>query len=528
MLIPTPEEFRRLASRGNLVPVRAELLADTETPLSVYQKLTRTQPGNTFLFESVEGGEHIGRYSFIGLNPRAILTVCGDRMVIERGKKSEKFPAPADPLQAAKELLAPFRPVRLPGLPRFTGGLVGYLGFEYVCRIEPVPQPPIDDLGLPLLKYLLIDTLVIFDRARQIIQIVANAHIEGNPDAAYADAAARIRVIERALAMPLASPPATLPTEIPDAAFSSNMPKNEYLGMVTRGKKYIKQGDIFQFVPSQRFSAPTRATPVEIYRALRTINPSPYMFLMRFPDFSLVGASPEIHVRCEEGLVEIRPIAGTRRRGATAEEDEHLEKDLLADQKERAEHLMLVDLARNDLGRVCEFNSVTVPQFMTVERYSHVMHIVSQVTGRLRSGQDAFDVMRASFPAGTLSGAPKIRAMQIISELERRVRGPYGGALGYFDFNGNLDTCITIRTLVLKDGLAHVQAGGGVVDDSTPEGEYQETVNKARALVKALALAESFRGKPKSSPPGRKPQGRAKAARLARKSAVVPKSKRRS
>jgi anthranilate synthase component 1 len=521
MLIPNPDEFRALAEKGNLIPVRAELLADTETPLSAYQKLARAHPAHTFLLESVEGGEHIGRYSFLGLNPRAVLTVKGDRMVLERGGRARASRAPRDPLDAAKELLAPFRPVRVPGLPRFTGGLVGYLGFEYVGRIEPVPAPPKDDLGLPLLKYLLIDTLVIFDRARQIIQIVANAHVEGDPSAAYADAAARIRAIERALAAPLAVPPASLPPEIPDAALASNMPKDEYLGMVARGKKYIKQGDIFQFVPSQRFSAPTRATPLEIYRALRTINPSPYMFLMRFPDFALVGASPEIHVRCEDGLTEIRPIAGTRRRGATAEEDERLEKDLLADAKERAEHLMLVDLARNDLGRVCEFNSVSVPQFMVVERYSHVMHIVSQVTGRLRPGQDAFDVMRATFPAGTLSGAPKIRAMQIISELERRVRGPYGGALGYFDFNGNLDTCITIRTLVLKDGVAHVQAGGGVVDDSTPEGEYQETVNKARALAKALSLAEGFRARGA-------PQGRAKAARLPRKSAGVPKSKRRS
>ncbi|MCC7518098.1 MAG: anthranilate synthase component I [Verrucomicrobiae bacterium] len=526
MLIPSLDEFRALASRGNTIPVRTELLADTETPLSAYQKLARAHPADTFLFESVEGGEHIGRYSFIGLNPRAVLTVRGDCMTFERDGRTRRSRAPRDPLAAAKELLAPFRPVRVSGLPRFTGGLVGYLGFEYLSRVEPVPSPPKDDLGLPLMKYLLVDTLVIFDRARQILQIVANAHVEGNPDTAWRTAAARIRAIERVLATPLAAPPASFSPEIPDAVLASNMPKEEYLGMVARGKRYIRQGDIFQFVPSQRFSAPTRATPLEIYRALRTINPSPYMFLMRFADFALVGASPEIHVRCEEGLAEIRPIAGTRKRGATAEEDARLEKELLADAKERAEHLMLVDLARNDLGRVCEFNSVTVPQFMIVERYSHVMHIVSQVTGRLRPGQDAFDVMRATFPAGTVSGAPKIRAMQIISELERRVRGPYGGALGYFDFSGNLDTCIAIRTLVLKEGVAYVQAGGGVVDDSTPEGEYQETVNKARALAKALALAESFRTKDASR--RGKPQSRAKAARLSRKTVGALKSKRRS
>lgn len=496
MLIPSKTEFCALSARGNLIPVRMDLLADTETPFSAYQKLARAHPADTFLFESISGGEHIGRYSFLGLNPRAALTVRGDRMTIERNGATESYPAPKDPLHAAKELLAPFRAVRVPGLPRFTGGLVGYLGFEYVNRIEPVPPPPRDDLGLPLLKYLLVDTLVIFDRARQILQIVANAHVGNDPSAAYEEAADRIQAVARALAEPLAAPPARLPPEIPDAALASTMPKEEYLGMVTRGKRYIRQGDIFQFVPSQRFAMPTKANPLEIYRALRTVNPSPYMFLLRFADFALIGASPEIHVRCEDGLAEMRPIAGTRRRGATPEEDVRLEEELLADQKERAEHLMLVDLARNDLGRVCEFESVRVPQFMVVERYSHVMHIVSQVEGRLRPGFDAFDVMRATFPAGTVSGAPKVRALQIISELEQRVRGPYGGALGYFDFNGNLDTCITIRTLILKDGVAHVQAGGGVVDDSTPEGEYQETVNKARALAKALALAENFRAPP--------------------------------
>ncbi len=493
MFFPNKNDFAALARQGNVVPVRLELLADTETPLSAYQKLTRDNAENSFILESVEGGEHLGRYSFIGLKPRMVISVTGDRMTIERGSAREQTKSPADPLRAVEEELSRYKPVTVPGLPRFTGGMVGYLSFEYINCIEPVPRPARDDLGLPLLHFMLADTLVIFDRVRQIIQIVANAHIAGDPSKAYDEAVERINAVKNALSQSITSPPVVLPSQVPELKFESNMPKDEYLDMVVTGKKYIKQGDIFQFVPSQRFSAPVKSHPMQIYRALRTVNPSPYMFLMQFKDFALVGSSPEIHVRCEDGLAEIRPIAGTRPRGKTPEEDDRLEKELLADAKERAEHLMLVDLARNDLGRVCDFKTVTVPQFMTVEKYSHVMHIVSQVTGKIHKGKSAFDLMRATFPAGTLSGAPKIRAMQIISELEKRCRGPYGGALGYFSFNGNVDTCITIRTLVVKDGQAYVQAGGGVVDDSTPEGEYQETVNKAKALVKAVALADSFR-----------------------------------
>ncbi len=493
MILPTKAEFRALARQGNLIPVRREILADTETPLTAYQKLTRQDPRHSFILESVEGGEHLGRYSFIGLRPSVVLSARDGKMRRWTAQDVTETPAPRDALQALEEEIRPLRPVPVAGLPRFTGGWVGYLGFEYVCDIEPVvPRPPKDDLHLPDMQFMLMDNLVIFDRVRQVIQIVANARVGDDPDRAYDEALARIAAVERELSQALPTPVVALPSSIPDAEFTSNMPKEEYLHMVASGKKFIKQGDIFQFVPSQRFSAPTKAPPLEIYRALRTINPSPYMFLMQLDDFALVGASPEIHVRCEEGLAEIRPIAGTRQRGLTSEEDDRLEKELLADAKERAEHLMLVDLARNDLGRVCEFQSVSVPQFMTVERYSPVMHIVSQVTGRVTPGRTAFDVMRATFPAGTLSGAPKIRAMQIISDLEKRVRGPYGGALGYFSFSGNLDTCITIRTLVVKDGVAYVQAGGGVVNDSTPEGEYQETVNKARALVKAVAMANTF------------------------------------
>ncbi len=490
--LPSRSEFLDLARKGNLVPVRLEVLADTETPLTAYQKLTRNSSENSFILESVEGGEHLGRYSFIGLQPKMMISVHDHRLRIERDGTLQEAEAPADPLQAVEKELAHYKPVAVPGLPRFTGGMVGYLGFEYISYIEPVQCPPQDDLKLPLLHFMLMDTLVIFDRVRQVIQIVANAYLQGDPIKAYENAVQRISTIQQALSQPLTSPLETLPLKVSEISFESNMSKDEYLKMVSKGKQYIKQGDILQFVPSQRFSAPTKATPLQIYRALRTINPSPYMFLMQLHNFALVGSSPEIHVRCEDGIAEIRPIAGTRPRGQTSEEDEHLAKELLANTKERAEHLMLVDLARNDLGRVCDFQTVSVPQFMTVERYSHVMHIVSQVVGKVLRGKTAFDLMRATFPAGTLSGAPKIRAMQIISELEKRCRGPYGGALGYFGFNGNLDTCITIRTLIIKDGVAYAQAGGGVVDDSTPEGEYQETVNKAKALVKAVALANCF------------------------------------
>ncbi|MDD2707702.1 MAG: anthranilate synthase component I [Verrucomicrobiae bacterium] len=494
MLFPGKNEFLKLAEKGNLIPIRREILADTETPLTAYQKLTEDHPSNSFILESVEGGEHLGRYSFIGVNPRLTVSVRDHLLTIGDANRRMEKEAPADPLRVLENYLAGFKAVPVPGLPRFTGGMVGYMGFEYITRLEPVPCPSSNDLGLPLLHFMLAEDLVIFDRVRQVIQIVANAHVEGNPLRAYENAAERIARIQALLSKPQAFPTVVFPSSLSDVEFQSNMPKEEYLQMVETGKKYIKQGDIFQFVPSQRFAAPTKATPLQIYRSLRTVNPSPYMFLMQMKDFALVGSSPEIHVRCEDGHAEIRPIAGTRPRGKTPEEDEQLEKELLADQKERAEHLMLVDLARNDMGRVCDFSSVHVSQFMTIERYSHVMHIVSRVLGRVRKGQNAFDLMRATFPAGTVSGAPKIRAMQIIAELERRCRGPYAGALGYFSFNGNLDTCITIRTLVLKDGMAYVQAGGGVVDDSIPENEYQETVNKAKALMKAVALADSFAG----------------------------------
>jgi anthranilate synthase component 1 len=357
-----------------------------------------------------------------------------------------------------------------------------------------VPRPPQDDLKTPVMYFLIADQLLTFDRAQQTITILVNAILDDaeSPADAYENATSEIERILALLEQPSEHQPLTLPAEVPPMAFESNQTREKFFKNVEVSKKYITAGDIIQVVGSQRFSAPVTASPVDIYRATRSINPSPYMFLLELDGFALVGASPELHVRCEDGKVEIRPIAGTRRRGKTDAEDAALEKELLADPKERAEHVMLVDLARNDIGRVCDFGSVHVKDLMIVERYSHVMHIVSQVEGKLAATKSPYDLMRATFPAGTLSGAPKIRAMQIISELEQTARGPYGGCVGYFSFNGNLDCCITIRTALIKDGQAFVQAGGGWVNDSTPEAEFQETVNKSMSMRKAIALAENF------------------------------------
>jgi len=504
MYSPTSEAFNDLAAQGNLIPVTRRLLADFETPLSAYQKL-RGQ-GESFLFESVEGGEHLGRFSFVGFNPRAIIRQTGQQLeVIENGQVVERVAvtgraAPEgkgikDGLVMVEKVLKRFRAVSLPSLPRFTGGAVGFLGYEYIHDVEPVvPRPPGDDLGTPSLYFLIAGELLIFDRVAQTMTVLVNAVLDESksPAEAYGRAVAEIDRLVSLLERPSEYLPVSLPTTVPTIPFESNVPKEKFYANVRKAKEYITAGDIIQVVGSQRFSTPVKAAPLDIYRAARSINPSPYMFLLELNGFSLVGASPEIHVRCEHGKVEIRPIAGTRPRGKTDAEDAANEKELLADPKERAEHVMLVDLARNDLGRVCDFGSVHVKDLMIIERYSHVMHIVSQVEGHLSADKTPFDLMRATFPAGTLSGAPKVRAMQIISELEQTQRGPYGGCVGYFSFNGNLDCCITIRTALIKDGKAYVQAGGGWVNDSTPEGEYQETVNKAKAMLKAVALAETF------------------------------------
>jgi anthranilate synthase component 1 len=511
MYHPKLNDFLKLAAQGNLVPVTRKLLADIETPLSAYRKIRG--PGESFLFESVEGGEHLGRYSFVGCNPRAVIRQTGAEVaVIENGRVIERFSVvpsaqggaepsgPAvvrDGLAVVERVMKRFRPVAVPGLPRFTGGAVGFIGYEFIHDVEPVvPRPAHDDLGTPVMCFLIADELLIFDRVAQTLTVLVNAVIEdaASPEEAYENAVGEIERIVSLLEQPLEHRPVTLPSEPTPAPFESNVPRERFQANVLKAKEYITAGDIIQVVGSQRFSTPVKAAPLDVYRAARSVNPSPYMFLLELAGFSLVGASPEIHVRCEDRRVEIRPIAGTRRRGAGPEEDKALEAELLADPKERAEHVMLVDLARNDLGRVCDYGTVKVRDLMIIERYSHVMHIVSQVEGALAADKSPYDLMRATFPAGTLSGAPKIRAMQIIAELEQTARGPYGGCVGYFSFNGNLDCCITIRTALLKDGRAYVQAGGGWVNDSTPEAEYQETVNKAQAMLKAVAMAEGFAG----------------------------------
>ena len=532
MYSPTLDEFLKLASQGNLVPVTRRLLADIETPLSAYRKIRG--PGEAFLFESVEGGEHLGRYSFVGCNPRTVIRQAGSQVqVLENGKvlktfnvripgkagageaaaaaspqprqdggagggaQTESEPFVRDGLAVVEQVMGRYHAVPVPGLPRFTGGAVGFIGYEFIHDVEPVvPRPPRDELQTPVMYFLIADQLLIFDRVAQTITVLVNAVLEdaASPTEAYEGAIGEIERLIALLDQPTEHHPVTVPGEVPTIPFESNVPRETFVANVQKAKHYITSGDIIQVVGSQRFSVPVKASPLDIYRAARSVNPSPYMFLLELHGFSLVGASPEIHVRCEDHAVEIRPIAGTRRRGATPEEDHSLEQELLADPKERAEHVMLVDLARNDLGRVCDFGTVKVRDLMIIERYSHVMHIVSQVEGQLSAQKTPYDLMRATFPAGTLSGAPKIRAMQIISELEQTARGPYGGCVGYFSFNGNLDCCITIRTALIKDGRAYVQAGGGWVNDSTPDGEYQETLNKAKAMLKAVALAESFAG----------------------------------
>ena len=489
---PTRDAFASLAAQGNVIPVYTDLMADFETPVSAYAKLKEAGP--SYLLESVEGGENLSRYSFIGCRPRKVF-VCGPETTEIRvpGRASETIPTPSDPLTLIEEEMRGYHPVALPGLPRFTGGAVGFIAYEYITRIEPtVPAAAKDELGTPMLYFMLSDSLLIFDRAKQTLRLCVNAHVRGDPDRAYSGAVAELNELFAMLRHPSELAPAPLvetPTiKVPPGNFTQ--PRFEQV--VVDGKEFIRSGDIIQFVPSQRFTGPFTKSPLQLYRALRTVNPSPYMFILETGDFAIVGASPEVHVRLTDGLVEIRPIAGTRRRGQTPAEDAALEKELLADEKERAEHLMLVDLARNDIGRVCQYGSVKVPEMMVVERYSHVMHIVSQVEGRIAPDKNAYDLMRATFPAGTVSGAPKIRAMQIIAQYEPSQRGPYAGALGYVGYDGNMDTCIMLRTAVLKNGKIHIQAGAGIVADSVPASEYQETVSKASALLKAVAMAEQF------------------------------------
>ncbi|HEU65369.1 MAG TPA: anthranilate synthase component I [Chloroflexi bacterium] len=473
MYYPTLEEVRQLKKHGNLVPVCRDIQADLETPVSAYLKIAR---GNySFLLESVEGGERLARYSFIGTEPLLVLRTGNDN--------------PVAPLNSVEKDLAQFRPVSIANLPRFHGGMVGYLSYEVARHFERLPCPDRDPQGLPESVLMLADTLLVFDHITHKIKVVSHAHLDGDVDTAYREATCKIDELVHRLEQPIHL--GTLKnTPSNRSEVSSNFSQAEFEAIVSQAKEYIYAGDIIQAVLSQRLARRTYANPFAIYRALRSINPSPYMYYLHLGDFYIAGASPELLVRVEDGIVSTHPIAGTRRRGKDTTEDLSLEEELKHDKKECAEHIMLVDLGRNDIGRISEPGTVEVTQLMDVERYSHVMHLVSHVQGRLRAGLSQFDALRSCFPAGTVSGAPKIRAMEIIAELEREQRGPYAGAVGYFDFSGNLDTAIAIRTIVIKNNIAYIQAGAGVVADSIPEREYQESLNKAQALLAAIDQAE--------------------------------------
>ncbi len=477
MYYTTLSDVKKLSQDGNVVPIYREIVADLETPVSAFLKINRG--GYSFLLESVEGGERLARYSFIGTEPYRVLTVRGEDKT--------------DPLPLIAEELGKYKIVPVSELPKFCGGAIGYLSYETVTRFEELPSPDRAPLGLPESLFMFVDTLLVFDHVTHKIKVLSHVHLDGDIAEAYQKAVDKIDNLVERLNQPLKPSrqmnAATRPTS--ESRLSSNFSKEGFKESVIKIKQYITAGEAIQVVLSQRLAQPTVADPFEIYRALRTINPSPYMFFLDFADFYLIGASPEILVRVEDGVVTTRPLAGTRPRGKSLAEDAMLEQELRSDEKERAEHIMLVDLGRNDIGRVSEPGTVEVSELMEVERYSHVMHLVTHVQGKLRRNMSAFDALRACFPAGTVSGAPKIRAMEIIAELEPSKRGPYAGAVGYFSFSGNMDTAIAIRTMVLTKGIAYTQAGSGIVYDSVPEREYEETMNKAQALLKALDQAET-------------------------------------
>lgn len=488
---PDFDAFCQLAQQGNLVPVYRQLLSDTLTPVSAYCQIQRGT--NSFLFESVVGGERIGRYSFLGSDPFLQLEAFGNRIVVtdDQGKKVERDSA--DPLLELQTMLDQYRGVQVPGLPRFCGGAVGYAGYDVIRYTERLPNAPPDDRQLPDLSFAFYNRMVIFDQIRKTVLVVAQASTRtGDLRAAYDRACAEVDDLCRQLqrgSSDLQLTDIALTSEV-TKTWKSNFTQPEFESAVEKCKEYIRAGDIFQVVISQRLQRESHARPLDIYRALRVVNPSPFMFFLRTPRVHLIGSSPEIMVRVEDGHTTIRPLAGTRKRGKTEAEDKQLAEELLADPKERAEHVMLVDLARNDVGRVAEFGSVELSEVMQVELYSHVMHITSNVTGQLTKDKTALDALRAGLPAGTVSGAPKVRAMQIIDELERHRRGPYAGAVGYLDYTGNMDTCIALRTLVMQGQTVSVQAGAGIVADSDPTSEYQETLNKAQGLLKAIEVAE--------------------------------------
>ena len=494
LITPSREEFRALAARGNLIPVSTELIADAETPISAFKKLDRG--GYAFLLESAENSDEGGRYSFVGSDPRILFRADGRKITISEYGDSRDYEAEGDPLHELQKLMAQFKPVQVPDLPRFAGGAVGYMSYDAVRFFEPaigpLPQGEPDPIEVPDMVFMISDTLLIFDHRLRRLRLMANALISDDVDTAYDIACEKIEALMDRLTTCSFLPQINIRHEAPQPPSRSNTTQEEFHAMVSAAHEFIHAGDIFQGVLSQRFEAAFEGDPLNLYRALRQINPSPYLFYLKFGrEFSLVGSSPEVHVRAIDGEITIRPIAGTRRRGANKEEDDANAAELLADPKERAEHLMLVDLARNDVGRIAEFGSVKVTDFMTIERYSHVMHIVSNVVGKLREGCSSYDVLRATFPAGTVSGSPKVRAMQIINQLEKSRRATYAGAVGYFGFDGNHDSCITLRSVILKDSKAYVQAGAGIVADSTPEGEYQETVNKAMGMMRAIEHARA-------------------------------------
>ena len=513
-VIPKLVEARRLALAHNVLPVTHSFVSDLETPVSAFLKLGA--PRRAFLLESAEQGQHLGRYSFLGVGARALVTYAHGRLCVqENGARLEV--EHSDPFAAAADLIKSYRPPEGGSLPPLAGGLVGYFGYDLVRRLEDLPDAPPDDLGLPEMAFLLADTVLVFDHLKHQITVVANAFVEGRDvDGPYERAVERIAAVKEKLQAPLPAtagsrgaattgrpaPDSAAAEPAPDessagpraatagpAAVASSMTREQYQAGVARIRDYIYAGDAFQVVLSQRFSTPVDVAPFAIYRGLRAVNPSPYMFYIAFDDFALCGSSPEPLVTVQGDLVKTRPIAGTRPRGADAAEDRRLIADLRADQKERAEHVMLVDLGRNDLGRVCAPGSVKVDEFMEMELYSHVIHMVSAVSGRLADGRHRVDALKAAFPAGTVSGAPKVRAMQIIDELETVRRGPYAGAIGYLSYGGDLDTCICIRTVLVKDGVAYLQAGAGIVADSDPAREFAETENKAAALLRAIELA---------------------------------------
>ncbi|MBI2779635.1 MAG: anthranilate synthase component I [Gammaproteobacteria bacterium] len=485
------DEFQTLAAQGyNRIPLMREVLADLDTPLSAYLKLA--DGPYSYLFESVQGGEKWGRYSIIGLPCRTILRVAGHDITVEKDGAVVETLRVTDPLAWIEDFRTRYRVPEVAGLPRFTGGMVGYFGYDTVryveTRLAKCAKP--DPLGTPDILLMVSDEVLVFDNLRGKLYVVI--HVNPDIDQAWNKAQQRLDTLVQTLRETTPRPPAPRRTlQVSEEDFVSGFTRQGFESAVERAKEYILEGDIMQVVLSQRLSIPYQAAPLDLYRALRSLNPSPYMFYMDLGGFHVVGSSPEILVRLDDGMITVRPIAGTRRRGASEAEDRTLEQDLLADPKERAEHLMLIDLGRNDVGRVSETGSVKLTEKMVVERYSHVMHIVSNVTGRLTPGMTAIDVLRATFPAGTVSGAAKVRAMEIIDELEPVKRGIYAGAVGYIGWNGNMDTAIAIRTAVIKDGMLHIQAGAGIVADSVPAMEWEETMNKGRAIFRAVAMAEA-------------------------------------